>query len=69
MTNGGQEPSTLLPPIPDRLVEARDKAAFMRWLGLQQIPPNYRARWLREWGAYTGVPVYKGDFDFVQAFP
>ena len=61
--------ATRLPPIPDELLEARDKARMIRWLGNQDIPASFKARWLREWGAHTGVPVGKPDFDLVERYP
>jgi hypothetical protein len=59
------EPSTRLPPIPDRLVSARMKDAFLGWLSGQAIPTRYRLQWATKWAAVVGVELERADLELL----
>lgn len=64
-----ERPSTLLPPWPDDLVTAKNRAAAVGWC--QGLPvPGYRKRSLLYlWANYTGVRLLPADVHAMADLP
>lgn len=63
------EPATMLPPWPDRMLREPMKAAALVWVDRLSVPLRFKRGLLASWGAYTGVAITPEDFARLSDIP